>query len=562
MSETNVTPECRRPVRGCVLAVVVVAAVPGCRHTEAAPAPVSLPTGATANVAAGDGQWTMAAHDFAQTRFSELTDITPANARGLAPAWRVALPGGVGAATPLVAGGTLFLATAGPTFVIAVDIARAGAVRWRTAVTSAACCGVARPGLAYSGTRLFVTTPGGVVAALDPGSGRELWRRTPGLPGDTLADAPLVIRDRVIVANRGGARGWVAALDAGTGRELWRAWNTGPDADALVGMDFDPFYPADRGADLGVRSWLPGAWRAGGGATAGALAYDAALDLLYYGTGSPAPANHERRPGDNKWTSGAFARDTRSGEARWFYQWSPHDRFLYSGGGDYLLLELPDSGGSRAVVLHPGRNGLVYLLDRRTGEVLAADTLGPATTSYAVDAETGRPVADSALFPRTGRTTRLVCPAAPGETDEPAAAFSPRTGLVFLGHSNLCMDIEPRDSHDGAPVEIRRYPGPGGHRAAVTAWDPVTRRAAWQVREAHAVRGMLATAGGLVWYGTADGRLAAFDAASGAAAWERRLGTAILTPPVTYRAPDGRQQVAVIAADGRAQSLQAFAVQP
>jgi lanthanide-dependent methanol dehydrogenase len=558
----NVTPVCRLPVRGCLLAVVVLGAIPGCRHSEAAPAPVSLPTGASANAAAGTGQWTMAAHDFAHTRFSEMADITPGNARGLAPVWQVALPGGGGAATPLIAGGTLYVATAGPTIVLAFDLARAGAIRWRTTVTSDACCGEARPGLTYSGTRLFVTAPGGVVAALDPGNGRELWRRTPASPGDTLADAPLLIRDRVIVANRGGARGWLAALDAGNGRELWRAWSTGSDADVLVGMDFDPFYPADRGADLGVQSWLPGAWQTGGGATPGAIAYDGALDLLYYGTGSPAPANHERRPGDNKWTSGAFARDARSGEARWFYQWSPHDRFQYSGGGAYLLLELPDSGGSRAVVLHPGRNGLLYVLDRRTGEVLAADAFGPATTSFGVDAESGRPVADSALFPRTGRTTRLVCPAAPGDLDEPAAAFSPPTGLVFLAHSNLCMDIEPRDSHDGAPVMIRRYPGPGGHRAAVTAWDPVTRRAAWQVRETEALRGMLVTAGGLAWYGTADGRLRALDAASGAAVWERRLGTAIHTPPVTYRAPDGRQQVAVIAADGSGRTLQVFAVQP
>src|SRR5690606_17157089 len=139
----------------------------------------------------------------------------------------------------------------------------------------------------------------------------------------TMTMAPLVVKSKVLVGNSGGemgVRGWLTALDAATGRTVWRAYTTGPDADVLIGDDFKPFYPQDRGSDLGVHSWPPGMWQTGGGTVWGWISYDARLDLIYYGTANPGPWNADVRPGDNKWTAGIFARDPDTGAARWFYQ--------------------------------------------------------------------------------------------------------------------------------------------------------------------------------------------------------------------------------------------------
>ena len=123
--------------------------------------------------------------------------------------------------------------------------------------------------------------------------------------------APLVVKGKVLVGNSGGefgVRGWLTALDVRTGELEWRAYATGPDRDVLIGPRFKPFYPQDRGPDLGVSSWPSDAWKRGGGGAWGWISYDPELDLVYYGTANPGPWNAAVRPGDNKWTAGIFAR--------------------------------------------------------------------------------------------------------------------------------------------------------------------------------------------------------------------------------------------------------------
>src|SRR5690606_3931451 len=147
---------------------------------------------------------------------------------------------------------------------------------------------------------------------------------------------------KVLVGNSGGelgVRGWLTALDTATGEFAWRAYSTGPDAEVLIGDDYNPYYDAERGTDLGVSSWPGEAWRMGGGAVWGWLSYDRELDLVYYGTSNPGPWNPDVRPGDNNWTSGIFARDPDTGFARWFYQTSPHDTFDYDAVNENVLIE-------------------------------------------------------------------------------------------------------------------------------------------------------------------------------------------------------------------------------
>ena len=371
--------------------------------------------------------------------------------------------------------------------------------------------------------------------------------------------APLVVKDRVYVGNSGGeygVRGWLTALDAATGKIAWRAYSTGPDKDVLIGPSFKPFYPQDRGKDLGVTSWPGSAWQIGGGTVWSFLSYDPSLDLVYYGTANPGPWNPEQRPGANQWTSGIFARRPDNGEAVWFYQWSPHDLHDYDGVNENVLVDLPIQGRTRQVVLHPDRNGYLYVVDRASGQVLSADPFVPVTTSTRVDLQTGRLVYNPAKDPRGGETVRNICPASPGGKDWQPSAWSPRTRLLYVPHQNLCQDAETYQVSyiAGTPyvgADLKMIAGPGGHRGEFTAWDPIARRKAWAINENFPVwSGALATAGDVVFYGTMDGWFKAVDAKSGASLWQYRATSGVIGQPISYRGPDGRQYIAVLSGVG------------
>jgi lanthanide-dependent methanol dehydrogenase len=371
--------------------------------------------------------------------------------------------------------------------------------------------------------------------------------------------APLVVKGKVIVGKSGGeygVRGWLAALDAATGKQAWRAYATGPDAEVLIGADFKPYYAGDKGKDLGVKSWPPNAWQIGGGNSWGFVSYDPALDLLYYGTANPGPWNPEQRPGDNKWTAGMFARDPDTGEAVWFYQWSPHDLHDYDGVNESILIDLEWQGQPRKTLVHPDRNGYVYLLDRLTGEVLYAKPFAPITTSTGVDLGTGRLIYNPAKEQQVGKVTRGICPASPGAKDWQPAAYSPKTKLLYIPHNNLCQDAEPAQTSyiAGTPyvgMDVRMYAGPGGHRGELTAWDVAGGREVWTLKEDFpAWSGTAVTAGDLVFYGTMDGWFKAVHAQTGEPLWQFKVGSGIVGQPTVYRGPDGKEYIAVLSGVG------------
>lgn len=482
------------------------------------PAPPSSPG------RAAEGQWTLPARDYASTRFSALTEINAGNVHHLQLSWTFSTGFLKGhEAAPLVVGGTMYVVTPYPNVLYALDLAASGALKWayrpRVAPASqgVACCDVVNRGAAYSDGRLFFNTLDNHTVAVDARTGRELWNVTLGdiNRGETITMAPLVAKDKVLVGNSGGemgVRGWLTALDARTGAIAWRAYSTGPDADALIGAGFRPFYPQDRGKDLGVSTWPSDAWKIGGGTVWGWISYDPELNLVYYGTGNPSPWNSAQRPGDNKWTAAIFARDLDTGAARWAYQWTPHDVHDYDGINENVLVDLPWQGRLRKLLVHPERNGYVYVMDRLTGEVLSADAYAPISTSTGVDLVTGRLQPIEAKKPEVGKVVRDICPAAPGAKDWQPSAFSPRTGFLYMPHNNLCMDEEALDANyiAGTPfvgMNVKMYPGQGGHRGELAAWDVLRRRKAWSVKEPFpAWSGAVATAGDVVVV-----RLAAVD---------------------------------------------------
>lgn len=538
-----------------------LAAGPGAGHGSAAAAGLAPDS--------DDAQWTIPAKNYASTRYSRLSQITAANVARLKLAWTFSTGMDRGhEAAPLVVGSTMYVVTPYPNTLYALDLTRpGGALKWKyephpaAPAQGVACCDVVNRGAAYAAGKIIFNTLDAHTVAVDAATGRQVWRTRVGdfYRGESTTMAPLVVKNMVLVGNSGGefgVRGWLTALDLATGKLAWRAYATGPDADVLIGPRFRPFYPQDRGPDLGVSSWPGDAWKYGGGGAWGWISYDPELDLIFYGTANPGPWNAEARPGDNKWTAGIFARDPDDGQAIWAYQWSPHDLFDYDGINEQLLLDLPIGGRTRKVLVRPERNGYVYVLDRTTGEVLSADPYGYVTTTRGVDLTTGRPIEVPEKAPTTGAVVRGICPAAPGVKDWQPSSWSPRTGLMYIPHQNLCQDEEGTAPNyiAGMPYVgaiVKMYAGPGGNRGVVTAWDPVARRAAWVVKERFPVwSGTVVTAGDVVFYGTMDNWFKALDARTGKELWRFRVGSGIIGQPITYLGPDGKQYVAVLSGVG------------
>jgi PQQ-dependent dehydrogenase (methanol/ethanol family) len=516
-----------------------------------------------------DGQWTMPTKNFANTRYSGLDEIAVDNVAELQVAFSFATGVNRGQeGAPIVVGGTMYLVTPFPNLLYALDLTRPGApMKWRydpapdPAAQGIACCDTVNRGPTWSDGRIHFVTLDSHAVAVDADTGEELWKVRLGdiNKGETMTMAPLVVGGKVIVGNSGGelgVRGWIQALDAATGESLWKAYSTGPDKDVLIGPRFKPFYVSDRGVDLGVATWPPNAWEQGGGTVWGWISYDPELDLIYHGTANPGPWNHDQRPGDNKWTAGIFARDPDTGEAVWFYQWSPHDLFDWDGINESIVLDMDWQGAPRKVLVHPERNGLIYVMDRLTGEVLSAEPFHAITGHQGVDLATGRLVYAPDKHPTLRRVVHDICPTAPGAKDWNPSAFSHETGLLYIPHNNLCMDwgIMQVSYIAGTPyvgAEVRMKPGPGGHMGELSAWDVREGRERWTIRERFPVwSGAMATAGGLVFYGNMEGWFKAVDAATGAVLWQFQTGSGIIGQPTTYRGPDGHQYVAILSGVG------------
>nr|WP_245429390.1 methanol/ethanol family PQQ-dependent dehydrogenase [Mesorhizobium sp. WSM3860] len=516
-----------------------------------------------------DAQWTMPAKNYASTRYSELAEINEGNVKNLQVAFTFSTGVNKGQeAAPLVVGSTMYIVTPFPNIVYALDLSKHGApIKWKyepnpePAAQGVACCDVVNRGAAFADGRIFFNTLDGHTIALDANSGQPIWNTHIGNinVGETLTMAPLVVKGKVLVGNSGGemgVRGWVKALDAGDGHVVWTAYNTGPDKEVLIGPDFKPHYDMDKGKDLGVTTWPPEAWKIGGGNMWGWISYDPDLNLIFHGTGNPGPWNPDLRPGDNKWTSGIFARDPDTGAAKWFYQWTPHDLHDYDGINEQILLDMNWQGKPRKVLVRPERNGYLYVLDRTTGEVLSAKPYGPVNSSKGVDLKTGRLMANPDKKTGTGKVVRDICPTASGLKDWQPSAFSPKTGLLYIPHNNLCMDEEGVEVNyiAGTPyvgMNVRMIPGPGGNRGAFTAWDIAAEKQAWSLKENFPVwSGAVVTAGDIVFYGTMEGWFKAVSAKTGELLWQFRTSSGIIGQPVTYRGPDGHQYVAILSGVG------------
>jgi PQQ-dependent dehydrogenase (methanol/ethanol family) len=550
----------RSPFGPAVRLFLLLWLVAACDRTDTPPA-----------AAAGDddGQWTMPGKDFASTRYSGLTDITAANAKQLRPVWSFStgvLGGFEG--QPLVVGNTMYVVTPYPNVAYAFDLTKEGyPLRWKyrpyvnPASIGVACCDLVNRGAFHVDGKLVYNLLDGHTVALDAATGKELWKTKVAdvNKGETTPMAPIVVKDRVIVGTAGGeygVRGWVKGLDLNSGKVLWTGYNVGPDAEVLAKPGtFKPFY--EKGTELSLNSWPKDGWKNGGAPVWGWMSYDPELDLVYYGTGNPAPWNTDQRPGDNRWATAVLARSPGDGSLRWAYQFTPADNWDFDATQEMILVDLNIDGRPRKALVHFDKNGFVFTLDRATGEVLAAHPYVQVNWAKRIDLKTGRPEVDSTKLTGESRgNVKDICPTLEGGKNQQPAAYSPQTRLFYVPTNNMCMDYAgAKVSYlAGAPyigATTPYKPGPGGNMGAFIAFDPTTGKKAWEIKEPYPVwSGALATAGGVAFYGTLDGWFKAVDARSGAELYKFKVGSGVVGNPIAFRGPDGKQYVAIYAGFG------------
>ncbi len=526
-----------------------------------------------------DGQWTLPAGDYANTRFSPLDQINAKNVNNLkiVGTMSTGIPHGH-EGQPLVVNGTLYVVTPFPNDLIALDLSKPGfPMKWKyeprpdPQSQGVACCDVVNRGASYGDGKIVFATLDNHIIAVDANSGKEVWRTLVGdiNYGETTTGAPLIVKNVVITGDSGGelgVRGKVVGLDLKSGKVVWTAYSTGPDKDVLIGSSFKAFYLKDQGKDLGVSSWPADAWKLGGGTVWGWFSYDPETDLIFYGTGNPGTWNPDMRPGDNKWGISIFARKPETGEAKWAYQVVPHDAWDYDEIMENIAVDMNWHGQMRKLLIHPGRSGFVFVLDRETGELLSAEKFQSSTNwAKGYDLKTGLPEVDPAKVTHTGVYARQVCPSSTGAKEFVPSALSPRTGLLYIPAHNTCMDHEGLEANyiAGTPYlgsSTTMYRGPGGYQGELVAWDIVNAKEVWGVKEPDfpVYSGVLTTGGDLVFYGTMDGWFRAVDAHNGSVLWQTKLASGIVGDPITFKGPDGRQYVAVYSGIGGWMGAAAF----
>jgi PQQ-dependent dehydrogenase (methanol/ethanol family) len=521
--------------------------------------------------------WVMPAGDYANTRYSKLSQINASNVGKLQVAWSFStgvLRGHEGG--PLVVGNMMYVHTPFPNKVYALDLSQENKIVWKYEpkqdpnVIPVMCCDTVNRGVAYGDGKIFLHQADTTLVALDAKTGQVAWSVKNGDPGKgaTGTSAPLVVKDKVLIGISGGEFGvqcHVTAYDLKSGKQVWRAFSEGPDDQIMVDPDKTTELGKPVGKDSSLKTWQGDQWKIGGGCTWGWLSYDPSLNLVYYGSGNPSTWNPKQRPGDNKWSMTVFARNADTGMAKWVYQMTPHDEWDYDGVNEMILSDQNVAGTERKLLTHFDRNGLAYTLDRASGELLVAEKYDPKVNwTSGVDMNKssptyGRPkVLDQYSTEKGGedKNTKGICPAALGTKDQQPAAYSPDTQLFYVPTNHVCMDYEPfKVSYTaGQPyvgATLSMYPPQGdSHMGNFIAWDNKTGKIVWSNPEPFSVwSGALATAGGVVFYGTLEGYLKAVDAKTGKELYKFKTPSGIIGNVNTYE-QNGRQYVAVLSGVG------------
>jgi alcohol dehydrogenase (cytochrome c) len=507
--------------------------------------------------------WAIAGHDYGNTRFSPLKQITSENVGKLQLAYSLSLASlRSNESSPVVIGDTLYVTTSwGPKYVYAINAAT-GAKKWTYEpdmpddVLQYACCDVNNRGVAYADGKIFIGRLDGKLTALDAASGKELWtsKVVDYKQGSVITSPPLVVRDKIITGFGGGeygVRGALLAFDLTTGKQLWQTYTV-----PAPGEPGSETWKGDTGLHGGGAAWLVGS-------------YDAKTDTVYWGTSNPGPWNTGvRSTGDgnfgkltNLYTASTLAIDPNTGKIKWHIQGTPADAWDYDGVNELLLADLKIGGADTPVLMKADRNGFFFVANRETGKMISAEKYVYANWAKKFDISTMRAEEDPDKRPGPGHPAKDICPNLIGGKNWQPMSFNPQTGLVYIPANNVCMDWSVSDVSYKRGVfylgaEFPTKEGPGGFLGELVAWDPIANKKVWGIKEDLPFNGgTLSTAGNLVFSGNLHGDFRAMDAKTGKVLWSKNLGSGIGAGPVTYSV-DGKQYVAIVI--GRTAALPAF----
>ncbi|MBV8902264.1 MAG: PQQ-dependent dehydrogenase, methanol/ethanol family [Acidobacteriia bacterium] len=515
------------------------------------------------------GSWLSYGRNQSETRFSTLKQINDTNAKRLGLAWTYVTGAGGGnqEGTPLVWNNTLYGITTW-SVVYALD-PKTGKELWRwdpeinqTAVRPKICCGVVNRGIAlYNGTIIAALNDGRLLA-LNALTGKPVWEARVAFPQDlyTLTMAPRIAGDKVIIGASGGdkwTRGFFSAFDAKTGHFAWKFY-TVPGNPELP--------PENEAMRAALKTWSGDFWtKGGGGAVWDGFAYDPDANLVYVGTGNAEPWVQKFRGGqnvDNLYTCSILAVDLTSGQLKWHFQTTPNDNWDYDSVQQLMLLDLNINGRPRKVITQASKNGFFWVLDRITGEFISGAPYVKTTWALGLDAK-GRPIVNPAAYYDSDPIALF--PTGGGAHNWSPMSYSPLTGWVyipvFLQPFTYAAAEELKEGTNGF-ARVAREPkvidspaiGPPtaeGMRTALEAWDPVNQKLAWRIEGGGGIGGgTVATAGNLVFQVINDGRFRAVTADKGEILYEIQTGRTGMAPPITYEV-DGKQYVAFQGGLGR-----------
>ncbi|MBO9515581.1 MAG: PQQ-dependent dehydrogenase, methanol/ethanol family [Variovorax sp.] len=514
--------------------------------------------------AAKTPDWPSYGLDYAETRFSRLDQVNAANVKDLGLVWSYDLQSTRGVeATPLVVDGVMYV-TASWSVVHAID-ARTGKALWTfdpkvdRAKGFKGCCDVVNRGVAIYQGKVYVGAYDGRLIALDAATGKVAWEKDTVIDharSYTITGAPRVVKGKVLIGNGGaeyGVRGYITAYDAASGAQKWR-WFVVPG---------DPSKPyEDASMARAAKTWDPSNkyWESGGGGTPwDSLAYDPELNLLYVGTGNGSPwARSQRSPkgGDNLYLASIVALNPDTGKYVWHYQETPGDNWDYTSTQSMILADLQLDGKPRKVILHAPKNGFFFVIDRTNGKFISAKNFVDVNWATGYD-KNGRPIEVAAA--RDAKPNDSI-PGPFGAHNWHPMSFNPQTGYAYLPAQHVPINLmddkdwkfnenAPGRPHAALGWNLAKFanaePPTSKPMGRLVAWDPVAQKEAWAVEHVSPWNGgTLTTAGNLVFQGTADGRLVAYNAKTGDKLWETPTGTGVVAAPSTYMV-DGKQYVSV-----------------
>ena len=486
------------------------------------------------------GNWLTYGGTYRSQRYSQLSQINRDNVSQLKAAWVYQIrQAGIIETSPIVADSVMYV-TEPPSTVTALDV-RTGRPLWTyTPEIPKDVIVIGSPpvnrGVAILDDTVFAGNVNGHLTALDAKSGAVRWDVTveDNKKGYYLTLAPLALDGKIIVGVSGaetGIRGFVDAYDPKTGSRLWRTFTV----------------PAH--GEAGSETWGQDSWKTGGGSTWLTGSFDPDLNLLYWGTGNPAPDwNGDERQGDNLYTCSVLALNPDNGKMKWYFQFTPHDVHDWDANETLVLFDAQLGGRERKLLAQTNRNGFYYVLDRETGEFLTGRPYAKQTWADGLDAK-GRPIVRKGTDPSV--EGNLVFPNIQGASNWPSASYSPQTKLFYQAAREMGTVYFKGEARYKAGTA---FTGGGGLAVngdpawgAVRALEATTGKIKWEFKLlSPGWTSLLSTAGGLVFAGTEEGNFFALDAENGKPLWDIQLGGAVRGIPISF-AIDGKQYVAISA---------------